>query len=190
MVDKRSFLLGLGIGLIAGALMLQLMLAGRAQSERLADIGRLSGEDALYTQSELDERIAEAEDRIRRELSREMAGPGPETDGSADVSPDHSEAGSPDGGGNAGANAGQDAESADAAADDAAEGGITVRIKPGMTLTQTARLLESEGVVGDADALVELMARMSTRIRAGYYTFTGDETLEEVRTMITSPPAD
>ena len=32
MIDRRSLLLGLGIGLIAGALLLQLMLAGKEQS--------------------------------------------------------------------------------------------------------------------------------------------------------------
>jgi len=31
---------------------------------------------------------------------------------------------------------------------------------------------------------------MSTKIRAGYYTFTGNETLEEVRKIITSPPSE
>lgn len=188
MVDKRSLLLGLGIGMIAGALLFQLMLAGREQSERLADIDRLSGEDALYTQSELDARIAEAEARVRRQYEQAAAGGGeadqaddrPAADGA-----DESGASSAVGGGETPEASGGEA----GVADEAAAGGINVRIKPGMTLTETARLLESKGVIDDADALMELMARMSTKIRAGYYTFTGNETLEEVRTIITSPPA-
>jgi hypothetical protein len=212
MIDKRSLLLGLGIGLIAGALALQLMLAGKEQNRRLADIGRLSGEEALYTQSEVDEMIAEAEDRIRRQLSLESPGapgdagtggpePDPEgaaviagaggADGAAGVAPEGTTGGTPDDGGSGdddgNAEAGQ--ASADAHAEGAGEA-VRVRIRPGMSLTQTAKLLESEGVIEDADALIERMARMSTKIRAGYYTFTGSETLEEVQTMITRPPED
>jgi len=203
MVDKRSLLLGLGIGMIAGALLLQLMLAGREQSERLADIGRLSGEDALYTQSELDARIAEAEARVRRQYEQAAAGGGEAEADRADDRPADDGAGesgapsaagggaSPEAsGGQAGTADGGAAGDAAGAANGATAGGIDVRIKPGMTLTETARLLESKGVIDDADALMKLMARMSTRIRAGYYTFTGNETLEEVRTIITSPPAE
>ena len=201
MIDRRSLLLGIGIGLISGALLLQLMLAGKEQNERLADIGRLSGEEALYTQSEVDEMIEEAEERIRRRLEQELAGPGDAGTGETETAGEGEDAGGADGaasgnpdetaGGLAEGGEASEAESAAAgeeAADEAGEG-ITVRISPGMTLTQTAKLLESEGVIKDADALMELMARMSTKIRAGYYTFTGSETLEEVRTIITSPPA-
>lgn len=198
MIDKRSLLLGFGIGLIAGALLLQLMLAGREQSERLADLGRLSGEDALYTQSELDARIAEAEDRVRRQLERELAGGNAgddgtgvgESDGTEDAgetSGDSGEQAAVDGEDTDGDGAG---DGVDNGADDRVEGDITVRIKPGMTLTETAKLLEAEGVIDNADALVELMARMSTRIRAGYFTFTGNETLEEVRSIITGRPSE
>jgi Predicted periplasmic solute-binding protein len=206
MVDKRSLLLGLGIGLIAGALLLQLMLAGREQSERLAQIGRLSGEDALYSQSEVDALIAETEARVRREYEQAAAGGGADSDqegGSPqDDGADESGAASADGGAAAedgsGASAGGDGRQAGESPAVGAEAGaaaeaaepIDVRIKPGMTLTETARLLESKGVVDDAQALMELMARMSTKIRAGYYTFTGNETLEEVRTIITSPPSE
>jgi hypothetical protein len=206
--------------MIAGALLLQLMLAGREQSERLADIDRLSGEDALYTQSELDARIAEAEARVRRQYEQAAAGGGeaeadraddrPADDGAGEsgapsaagggASPEASDgqAGTADDGAGesgapsaAGGGASPEASGGQAgAANGATAGGIDVRIKPGMTLTETARLLESKGVIDDADALMKLMARMSTRIRAGYYSFTGNETLEDVRTIITSPPED
>jgi len=187
MIDRRSLLLGLGIGLIAGALLLQLMLAGKEQSERLADIGRLSGEDALYTQSEVDALVAEAEERALRRLERELA--------DAKTAEDGEEPGGAAGAGDASAGsegrAGADgANTVGDGAETDAESVIDIRIRPGMTLTETAELLEAEGVIEDADALVELMARMSTRIRAGYYKFTGRETLEEIRTIITSPPAE
>lgn len=213
MIDKRSLLLGLGIGLVAGALALQLMQAGREQNERLAELGRLAGEEALYTQSEVDEMIAEAEERIRRELARESpdgrpeeaeaGNPSPEgaafgaDAGREDAVPEDTAGGSTEGGerpeadgGDAGTAEAASETASEAAADGAAETAIRVRIRPGMTLTQTARLLESEGVIEDADALIERMARKSTKIRAGYYNFTGRETLEEVQTIITSPPAE
>jgi len=196
MIDKRSLLLGLGIGLIAGALLLQLMLAGKEQSERLADIGRLAGEDALYSQSEVDALVAEAEERARRQFEQESAGRGaaeeaspggPAAEGAAD--------GGEPSGGSGGQTEGADGNAAEGGTeDDAASGAetglINIRIRPGMTLTETAKLLEAEGVIDDAEALMKEMARMSTRIRAGYYTFTGNETIEEVRTIITSPPAE
>jgi hypothetical protein len=177
--------------MIAGALLLQLMLAGREQSERLADIGRLSGEDALYTQSELDARIAEAEARVRRQYEQAAAGGGEAEADRADDRPADDGAGESGAPSVAGGGASPEASGGQAgAANGATAGGIDVRIKPGMTLTETARLLESKGVIDDADALMKLMARMSTRIRAGYYSFTGNETLEDVRTIITSPPED
>jgi hypothetical protein len=192
MIDKRSLLLGLGIGLVAGALLLQLMLVGREQSERLADIDRLSGEDALYTQSEVDALIAEAEERLRRQLRQEPAGEGTDAGNAVDRPSDEGarEGDPPSGAGDPAVNeSGQhgEKESGDA---DGADSAIEVRIRPGMTLTETAELLESEGVIEDANALMELMARMSTKIRAGYYTFTGNETLEEIRTILTSPPSE
>jgi len=192
MIDKRSLLLGLGIGLVAGALLLQLMLVGREQSERLADIDRLSGEDALYTQSEVDALIAEAEERLRRQLGQEPAGEGTDAGNAVDRPSDEGarEGDPPSGAGDPAVNeSGQhgEKESGDA---DGADSAIEVRIRPGMTLTETAELLESEGVIEDANALMELMARMSTKIRAGYYTFTGNETLEEIRTILTSPPSE
>lgn len=191
MVDKRSLLLGLGIGLIAGALLLQLMLAGKEQSERLADIDRLSGEDALYTQSELDALIAEAEDRVRREFELATAGSG---EGAAEGRTEQAGA-EPDGADRGGAVSAESGapigETGEAASGEGAEDGvINVRIRPGMTLTETARLLEAEGVIDDSEALMERMARMSTKIRAGYYTFTGNETLDEIRTILTSPPVE
>ncbi|AGA58194.1 MAG: hypothetical protein C6W55_04390 [Thermobacillus sp.] len=204
MVDKRSLLLGLGIGLIAGAVLLQLMLAGREQSERLADIGRLTGEDALYTQSELDARIAEAEARVRREYEQAAVVAGEADAGITDDTPaadGTNDSGASSAGesgespsaesGEPSANVGEQTGEAEAGnTDEGVNANIKIRIKPGMTLTETAGLLESKGVIDDADALMELMARMSTRIRAGYYTFTGNETLEEVRTIITSRPSD
>jgi len=204
MVDKRSLLLGLGIGLIAGAVLLQLMLAGREQSARLADIDRITGDDALYTQSELDARIAEAEERVRREYEQAAAAAGEADAGKTDDTPEAGETGGSgassavESGGSLSAesgepsanDAGQTGEAEAGNSDEGANANINVRIKPGMTLTETAGLLKSKGVIDDADALMELMARMSTKIRAGYYTFTGNETLEEVRKIITSPPSE
>ncbi|CAG5077762.1 Putative Aminodeoxychorismate lyase [Thermobacillus xylanilyticus] len=204
MVDKRSLLLGLGIGLIAGAVLLQLMLAGREQSARLADIDRITGEDALYTQSELDARIAEAEERVRREYEQAAVVAGEADAGITDDTPaadGTNDSGASSAGesgespsaesGEPSANVGEQTGEAEAGnTDEGANANINVRIKPGMTLTETAGLLKSKGVIDDADALMELMARMSTKIRAGYYTFTGNETLEEVRKIITSPPSE
>lgn len=197
MFEKRPFLLGLGIGLMAGAILLQLMLIGREQSERLSDIDRLVGEEPLYTQAELDARIAEAEQRVRRELGETARTEGSFPEQSADDAEDAD-------GGAADPAAGADSEDGGTpgAGDGMQQGGtsaepegkpgdaqpIHVRIKPGMTLTETADLLESAGVIDDAEALRELMARMSTRIRAGYYEFQGGETLEDVQRILTTPP--
>lgn len=180
MFDKRPLLFGLGIGIIAGALLLQLMLVGEREYAELDRIDKINGEDTLYTQSELDERIAEAEERIRQELQHTAS----ESD---ELEADQQEAEEPP--------AAADDESVDGTADvPAAEPAkmivdkLPVRVKPGMTLTQIASLLKSKGIIEDEKILLALMADISGEITAGFYFFDGELSPADVKVILTSPP--
>jgi len=64
-VSRKSFLIGLGTGIITGALLLQLMLIGREQEEKLSDrLPDTNASEVMYTQEELDKRLEEERQRI------------------------------------------------------------------------------------------------------------------------------
>jgi len=182
---NRTFLLGLGIGLAAGALLLELMMIGRAVPEQSELIDRINGEDALYTQTELDERIAAAEARIRAELQaddapavdedRVVAVPGKEQSGASSVP------------GSVYGTKGAKTEPA-AKPESVVVDNLPVRIKPGMKLGEVAELLYSKGIIRDKRVFLVLMADESTEITAGYYYFDGELSPADVKKTLLSPP--
>jgi len=188
---NRTFLLGLGIGLAAGALLLELMMIGRAAPEQSELIDRINGEDALYTQTELDEQIAAAEARIRAELQqgdapavdedRVVAVPGEERNGTSSV-PDSVY-------GSDGADSADGAETEPAAKPESVVvDRLPVRIKEGMKLGEVADLLHSKGIIKDRRVFLVLMADASAEITAGYYYFDGELSPADVKHTLLSPP--
>ncbi len=184
MFRNRTFMLGLGIGLAMGAVLLQLMLAGRAATEQTQQIDKMIGEDALYTQQELDERIADAEARIRAELQAqdEAVGEGNESTGiSADetLPAEDEPKAEPD-----------DRPAAEPAAkpESVVVEKLPVRIKPGMKLGEVAELLHSKGIIKDERVFLVLMSDLSTEIEAGFYFFDGELSPADVKHILMSPP--
>lgn len=78
MVKDRRFLVGLGCGLIAGALLLQIMLFGEQQQEKLLAFDGAAEAGQLYSQAELDEQLAEQARELeqRYKLSEGAGDPG------------------------------------------------------------------------------------------------------------------
>jgi len=72
-LSKKSFLIGLGTGIIAGALLLQLMLIGREQGEKLSErLPETNASEVKYTQEELDKRLEEERQRIEAKWQEEL----------------------------------------------------------------------------------------------------------------------
>ncbi|PZD93350.1 hypothetical protein DNH61_22185 [Paenibacillus sambharensis] len=192
MFRNRTFLFGLGIGIIVGALLLQLMYVSEQQAGRAEQ-----GPEDMYTQEQVDDLIAEAKQRLRAELQA----PAEEESAADDTKADDANAeGTPESGEPAKADGpSKEAETAPVKSGSVKEAPaaepetmtvsmLPVRIKSGMNLTQIASLLKSKGVIADEKVFLTIMTDYSSKIVAGFYYFDGELTYADVKKIITSPP--
>ena len=70
-MNKRPFLFGLGVGIIVGAALLQLMLIGEKQASSLDDFDKGTKTAVTYTQADLDELLQEERARIQTDVFKE-----------------------------------------------------------------------------------------------------------------------
>ncbi|BBH20844.1 hypothetical protein Back11_21890 [Paenibacillus baekrokdamisoli] len=171
-MNKRPFLFGLGIGIILGAALLQLMLIGERQATSLNDYKKQEADQTnTYTQADLDKRLAEERVRIQAEMkvstSKNEPKSAEEPIKSAPVKEVFKDK-----------PVTQQTESK--------EKRIIMRIPPNSSVTETADLLVKNGVIKDRRAFINLMRKVI--IRAGYFAFDGKPTLKEIKTIITGKP--
>ncbi|CAM4242934.1 hypothetical protein [Paenibacillus tarimensis] len=189
MFRNRTFLFGLGIGIIAGALLLQLMMVSEQQAGRAQ-----LGPDDLYTQEQVDELLAERERQLRNELQDPAAKEVDQAESNtnteeAPLSGEKAKASSqPQEEEKAPAGSAGISESPAAEPETMTVSMLPVRIKSGMNLTQIASLLKSKGVIADEKVFLTIMADYSSKIVAGFYYFDGELTYADVKKIITSPP--
>jgi hypothetical protein len=190
----RSWLMGLGIGLILGASMLQLVLAAKNQSnslsltrEQLEEEASKSGfvvypvDERIYTEEELQAKLEEAAkakeqpaagtDQSKAKVTTDesnAAKPQDQSDEQKDTStPDTEVSASP---------------SAPVAEDPAV---ATLYIRPGMTLTEVANKLEQLGVVDDAADFLDKCFSIASDLEIGTSVFTGKPTYRSIMTELT-----
>lgn len=218
MVKDRRFLVGLGCGLMAGALLLQVMLFGEQQQEKLLSFDGTAETEQMYSQAELDELLAEQARELEQRYGQN-AEPGTVEDGADSagagngqppVEPENGAGGSPSaeaGGGDETGESGESGESGEATGVEKPGGGeeatvegveqqpteepaerTMVYIRTGMTLQQTAALLADNGLIDREQALIDLMRKDSRRIRAGWFLIEGLPTLEELAEILTNEP--
>ncbi|GBF72028.1 hypothetical protein PA598K_00259 [Paenibacillus sp. 598K] len=169
MFRNRSYMLGLGTGIILGCLLLVLMQAAEQGEERLLGFEDSGGTPAAqegkqYTEEALQALLAEEAERVRAELAEQ-------------------------------ATAVHELETAEGAAKaeeeavaDAKPLQRVVRIQSGTTLQKTAGILEDYGLI---DNRLQFMARMKeagAKIRRGTFYFEGMPDEDEVMQIITGPP--
>lgn len=162
MTKRKMFLYGLGAGLVAGALLMQLgsigQSAGKATespptlAELTAGQLRAIAEEHGYALYDADEPLLTAEEADRQ--AEEAA--------------------------------------AQAREEALAEGGSTVyalTIGPGSTLSTVAELVYSAGFVENPSVFTDAMTERGLQysMRAGYYSFTGAPQLDELIERLTSP---
>lgn len=221
-MNKRPFLLGLGIGLIVGAALLQLMLVGQQQAEGLDNYNKDidSAGSKLYTQEELDSKLAEESKRIRAEEQKrtqeqqekeQQKARQDNEQKDASTQPEATKSDKPEDSKNTTSDKQTqtgESEAANKAAEQetAADSSVTksttepsaakqhsriiVRIVPGSDLTETAALLHKQGVIQSQKQFITLMRKASNKIRAGYFAFEGDLTLQQVKKIVTGQPMD
>ncbi|MBO9597656.1 MAG: hypothetical protein J7559_07545 [Cohnella sp.] len=180
----RSWLMGLGIGLMVGASMLQLILAAQDQTKPLT-LDQLkkkaeaegyvvySAQKQLYTEEELQAKIEEAVQQAQKKADAAEPTSAPsdkeETEPASEPSPD--------------------SEASASASPDAAESeepkATTLYVKYGMTLTEVAAKLEELGVVDDGDDFLDKCWSISKDLKVGTSVFTGKPTYRQIMTELT-----
>lgn len=201
MMKNRQFMLGLGCGLIAGALLLQLMLIGqgsnkelhsREQIERaavLAGLKVVEVDQELLTEEEWLERSGEASG-----TPEDGAGNNPETPvdpakpnaPAAPETPEHP--GTGDGQALPGAKSG--ATNEPGAPDSPQPATVEYKIVGGTTLEGVAQGLEQAGVIADKSAFLKtaVSKKINYKVRAGTYSFQVGEDFNSIISKI-SPKA-
>ncbi|WP_379126587.1 hypothetical protein [Paenibacillus sp. sgz500958] len=201
MIKNRSFMLGLGVGLLAGALLLQLMISARVEEptkERVAaDAARLNlkvvgAEDDLLTREQWESlKTTETDDPSASQApsgTDTAASPTPAATSKNAQQPDQavspSEPAAPSS--DAVEEPEQEAVStpkpADAPTGTALEDSISLSIPSGNTLSDVAELLTQAGVIEDTSAFLrEADSRgVNTKIQYGKYVFAKDESFESI----------
>ncbi|WP_341347834.1 hypothetical protein [Paenibacillus sp. FSL H3-0469] len=194
MMKNRFFMLGLGIGLIAGALLLQLMIAGRAAPLTKEELIRQA---ASLNLTVLDPAEAAATATPSPEKAAETEASGapaatPVTPASTPVVPPKPAAVP-----NAAATPGKPSAPAQPqstaapvtkapatpeAPVAAVDGAITLKIPTGITLAQTADLLAEAGVIEDKNKFLKTAnsRKVNTIIQYGSYSFTKGESINSI----------
>ncbi|MNO59504.1 YceG-like family protein [compost metagenome] len=213
MIKNRSFMLGLGSGLIIGALLLQLMLSGGAapmtKEQLLKEAAKLN---LTVTDKAADVPATEGEE-VQQNADPAAAGDTAATAPAGSAQPSASPKASPAASPKA-ASQPTDAKSpakpttpaaptttsavkpkvtaspikAPSTPDPVAAGGISVKIPTGITLSETADLLAEAGVVKDkAEFLRSAISRKAnTKIQYGGYNFTKGESNDSIIDKLTT----
>ncbi|MDQ0113105.1 hypothetical protein [Paenibacillus harenae] len=175
MLKNRTFVIGLGVGIIIGALLLELMYIGEKSEDRLARLGEdPTSEQKLYTQEEVDALLAAQEDSA--EISNEV-NKSPEEDATDSPAKANVQPAAP-------------TSTPKPAVPTAKPVSVkkVLRIEHGSNLTSTASLLEKSGIIDDKTAFVNQMKKDKKLVRAGYFLFHENMTIKEAITIVTSKP--
>ena len=197
MIKNRFFMLGLGAGLIAGALLLQLMIAGRAvpltKEQLIKEAVKLNltvvdkaGADASAAPEDGAQGEAPAAAAGASAAAGQTASPSPAATPKAAVAPSAAatpgKPSAPTKPESSAANTGAAAPAAPESPAVALNGAISVRIPTGITLTETAELLAEAGIIQDkAKFLQTADSRKANKIiQYGSYTFAKGESINSI----------
>lgn len=196
MLKDRRFLSGLGAGIIAGALLLQLMTMGQQTSE-LPDADQL--DQPMYTEQEVQQMVEKAKAEAKAEASAESNAAAADSKQVADdqdkvqekpAAPtppskpeDAKEAEQPE------QPTAPDAGTASADVEQPVTvKQVVIRIEPGANLTSTAKLLADNGLIASQSKFISTMKNDKKLVRAGYFAFKGEPSLDEVVKTLTGQP--
>ncbi|TVX97636.1 hypothetical protein [Cohnella terricola] len=190
----RLWLMGLGVGLILGASMLQLILIGLKQSdististresltaEELSDEARKAGL-LLLTEDQLNARVEEAVNQATRKSEEEADGGTKESE-----APKHIEAVGEQ------AVSGEKATSATPEEKEASikempekyEKPVKLDVKYGMSLTEVGKELKKLGVIDDVNDFIDKTRDVSKKMKVGTIVFTSKPTYKQIMNELT-----
>ncbi|WP_042160515.1 hypothetical protein [Paenibacillus gorillae] len=181
MLKNRMFLTGLGIGIIVGALLLQLLQIGEQSQAKLGE-SLFAGDEKQFSQKELDAAVAAA---VEEQAADKPVVSSPAAGTEATIAPSATPVAS--------AEPEKKPESTvkpeQTEEPEAPVQELVLQIKGGMNLTGTAKLLADNGLIEDEAAFIAAMKRSKKpTVRAGYFLFKGKPQLKEVVSIIKSEP--
>jgi hypothetical protein len=191
---ERRFLSGLGAGIAAGAILLQLMTMGQ-QSAVLPDSD--ASEQPMYTEHEVEQMVEKVKAEAKTEANSDSSATEGEQSGVKTKKPDSPKAPTQPNAGNPAEQPEQPeqpiAPDAGATAEDAEQTNtsdkqVIIRIAPGASLTSTAKLLAENGIIASQSKFISKMKNDKKLVRAGYFVFIGEPTLDEIIKTLTSQP--
>lgn len=190
MRKNRSWLMGLGIGIILGASMLQLINAAKDRSDNMpptreqlqqeakdAGFAVYPADEKLYTEEELQKKLDEATQAKPKPEAQPSDDAAPQAEASSSPSAESSPR--PSGEAPATESAGEPANV------DSRDEPVTLYVRPNMSLQQVAEELEKLGIVADADAFVKTAKPISKRLDPGTATFAPGMTDEDIMSELT-----
>lgn len=159
MVKNRALFIGLGAGIIIGALLFQLMLLGEQSRLNLEQIGNETDE-RLYTQTEVDALLKAERDLVQ--IDEQTKTKAVKADGKAAPNEGKPDSSKPE--------------------------QHVIRIEAGYGVTEAAELLAKHNIIQNEAAFINQMKNSNKRVRAGYFLFQERITVEEAITVVTSNP--
>ncbi|RKP55486.1 hypothetical protein D7Z26_09890 [Cohnella endophytica] len=173
----RSWLMGLGIGIVIGASMLQLILLAKDQVKQVEATPisreRLNEEAVkeglvLLTQNELDAKLKQAA-KESKGTEQSEASPSPSSSPSPTPSPSSSPEASekPD-------------QKDEQPSSSSSEEKLTLYVSPGMTLTEVANDLKKLGLIGDVNGFIKHAKPISKKMNVGNAIFVGKPTYQQI----------
>ncbi|GIO61123.1 MULTISPECIES: endolytic transglycosylase MltG [Paenibacillus] len=210
MIRNRTFMMGLGLGLLLGALLLQLMILGQGAGRPAGEApsaASLTKEELEQQAETMDLKVVGKEDKLmtEEEWKQQMVEQSSVPKGDAAKAPKATDAGKqpaqPDkpqqpaaskqpqsvtpGSGEASAAKQPQTPSVPAAK------AVEVKIASGNNLEDVAGKLEKAGVIADADQFVQKgrSLKISTKIQTGQYTFSPGEEFSSIIAKITTKPS-
>lgn len=178
MLKNRSFLLGLGAGIIFGAVLFQLMLFGVQSRQNLQKIDHEKNEK-LYTQDEVDAMLKAEKDSAQINEQTKGGESEPEALPSPTTAPVVKE---------------QETVKPEATSSEKAVKETktvvqhVLRIESGSGLTATASLLAENQIIQDQTAFIQQMKKSKKLVRAGYFLFNEGSSVAEAIKIVTSQP--
>lgn len=210
MIRNRTFMMGLGLGLLLGALLLQLMILGQGTGRPAGEApsaASLTKEELEQQAETMDLKVVGKEDKLmtEEEWKQQMVEQSSVPKGDAAKAPKAADSGKqpaqPDkpqqpaaskqpksvtpGSGEASAAKQPQTPSVPAAK------AVEVKIASGNNLEDVAGKLEKAGVIADADQFVQKgrSLKISTKIQTGQYTFSPGEEFSSIIAKITTKPS-
>ncbi|MWV43520.1 hypothetical protein GRF59_07720 [Paenibacillus sp. HJL G12] len=203
MIKNRSFMIGLGSGLLVGVLLLQLMNAGANQEilSQTTEAGKLTKEQLQEQAEAMDMKVIDAEDKLmtEEEWKRQMIDKSSKAQGTDAKTPDAGnkteEPKTPEQPVSPTSKINDQAPKAQKPVvsknpEKPASPSVNVKIASGSNLTAVADKLKQSGIISDTASFIKKgrSQKMSTKIQSGTFEFTPGEDFNSIIAKITTKP--